>query len=98
MDKQELENKRKEFVKLFLTAKFTQKEIADKLGISYVSANKWAQSIPAAQYARIRANLASELEKMSKKPNGNEDLIFRYIEHLNMLDSMIRKAKYIPNI
>lgn len=89
---------RKEFSKMILTGKQTQKEVAEILGISRVTANKWTKDIPAVKYWRIRANLASELELLSKHPKGNEQLIFSYIEQLERLDSMIRKAKFIPNL
>lgn len=93
-----IELKKKEFTRLFLGGKLSQKEIAAKLEVSAQSVNRWAKEIPAVQYTRIRINLSNELEKLSKKPSGNEDLIFRYITHLNALDTMIRRAKYLPNI
>jgi transposase-like protein len=96
MQSLEQTSKRKEFIKLYLTGKYTLKDIAVKIGISSVSASKWHKEIPAVKYARIRANLSKELERLSQSPNGREELIFNYIDHINLLDTMIRKAKYNP--
>ncbi len=96
MNKDDRKNKEKEFVKLFLSGKYTQKEIAKMLNISAISANKWAKEIPVVQYTQTRRKLAKELNHLSNHPQGNEELIFKYIEHLNLLDTMIRKAKYLP--
>ncbi len=52
----ELINKRKEFVKLYFSGKYTQKEIADIINISEQSIVKWVKEIPAVQYAKIRSN------------------------------------------
>ncbi|MDH8700857.1 DNA-binding transcriptional regulator LsrR (DeoR family) [Dysgonomonadaceae bacterium PH5-43] len=98
MNKKELNIKKKEFEKLYFTGKYTQKEIAEKIGISKVSIFKWIKDLPATKYIKIRTNLVQELERLSADPQGNEDLIFRYIENLNLLDTMIRKAKYLPSI
>ena len=98
MKKQEKDVLKKEFLRLYLTGKYNQKEIAVKLSISEQTAVYWMKHIPSIQYVRIRANLIKELERLSKKPEGNEDLIFKYITHLEKLDLMIRKAKYLPNL
>jgi len=92
MDKKGLDTKRKEFEKLYFTGKYSQKEIAEKIGISRQSIVKWVRGLPET------INLAKELERLSTNPKGNEDLIFRYIENLNLLDTMIRKAKYLPEL
>ena len=93
----DITRKKKEFQKLYLTGKYTQQEIAEKIGVSRVSVNKWINEIPVIKYIKIRNNLSKELERLSLNPNGNEDLIFKYIQNLNLLDTMIRKAKYLPN-
>ena len=98
MDKKELDTKRKEFEKLYFTGKYSQKEIAENIGISRQSIVKWVRDLPETKYSKIRLNLAKELERLSTNPKGNEDLIFRYIENLNLLDTMIRKAKYLPEL
>lgn len=94
----EFDAKRKEFQTLFLSGKYTQKEIAAKLGISRVTISQWVKDCPVTSYIRTRKSLTRELERLSKKPQGYEDLIFRYIQHLDLLDRMIRKAKYLPKI
>lgn len=50
------------------------------------------------QYTRIRKNLANHIEKLSKNPKDKEIQIMELIKTLNMLDAMIRKAKFLPNI
>lgn len=92
------ENERKEFLKLFLTGKYTQQEIADKIGVSRGAVNRWIQEEPSSAYLIIQKRLTKELDRLSQNPKGNEELIFQYIQNLNMLDTMIRKAKYLPNI
>ena len=96
MNKREIDIKKKEFEKLYFTGKYTQKEIAEKIGISKPSITKWVKDLPSTKYIKTRANLARELARLSANPKGNEDLIFRYIENLNLLDTMIRKTKYLP--
>jgi len=98
MDKKELERKKREFEKLYFTGKYMQKEIAEKIGVSRVSINRWVNDLPTVRYSIIRANLAKELERLSTNPTGNEELIFRYVGNLNLLDTMIRKAKYMPKV
>ena len=94
----EFDAKRKEFQTLYLSGKYTQAEIATKLGVSRITINQWVKDCPITSYVRARKNLAKELEQLSKTPQGNEDLIFRYIQHLDLLDCMIRKAKFPPKI
>lgn len=94
----EFDAKRKEFQTLYLSSKYTQAEIATKLGVSRITINQWVKDCPITSYVRARKNLAKELEQLSKTPQGNEDLIFRYIQHLDLLDCMIRKAKFLPKI
>lgn len=92
------QQKRKEFERLMLTAKYTQKEIAVMIDVSPQSISKWSKSMPVTQYMRIRKNLADHLEELSKSPQGNEDMIFRFVEMLSEVDTLIRKAKYLPRI
>jgi putative ATPase subunit of terminase (gpP-like) len=93
-----LADKKKEFQKLFLTGKYTQKEIADMIQVSRVTINQWVKDYPVTTYIRVRKSLAKELERLSKTPKGNEEMIFKYIQHLDLLDKMIRKAKYLPKV
>lgn len=65
MDKTERRNKRNTFVKLFLSGKYTQKEISEKLGVSEQTVCEWAKEVPAVKYDKIRNNLANELEVLS---------------------------------
>ncbi|WP_099465878.1 hypothetical protein [Parabacteroides provencensis] len=92
------QEKRKEFEKLMLTGKYTQKEIAAMIDVSEQSLSKWAKSMPVTQYMRIRKNIADHLEKLSESPKGNEEMIFRFVEKLTEIDILIRKAKYLPRI
>ena len=89
---------KKEFQKLYLTGKYTQSEIAGKLGVSRVTVNQWIKELPITAYLKIRKSLIKELDRLAESPRGNEELIFRYIQHLDILDKMIRKAKYLPKV
>ena len=91
--KSELQDKQNEFAKLYLTGKYTQREIAEILGVSTVTICKWVKDTPAGYYAKTRVNLAKQLELISRNPDGKEELIFKYIEMLSLLDGMIRKCK-----
>lgn len=93
-----IDNKKKDFQTLFMSGKYTQKEIAERLGVSRVTINQWVRDFPATSYIRTRKALSKELERLSRSPEGNEQLIFQYIEHLDILDRMIRKAKYLPKL
>lgn len=90
--------KKKEFQRLLLSGKYTQTEISQKLQVSRVTVNQWVKTLPATSYIRIRKNLIKELDRLSQSPQGNEEMIFKYIQNLDILDRMIRKAKYIPEI
>ena len=68
------------------------------LQVSRVTINQWVRDYPATTYIRVRKSLAKELERLSKTPNGNEEMMFKYIQHLDLLDKMIRKAKYLPKV
>ena len=94
----DIDDKKKRFQTLFMSGKLTQQEIANELNVSRVTINQWVRDYPATSYMKARRNLTKELERLSKTPQGNEDLIFRYIQHLDILDRMIRKSKYLPKI
>ena len=91
------DRKREEFSVLFMTGKYTQQEMADMLGVSRVTISGWVRKHSVPKYNRIRENLIKELERLSAHPEGKEELIFKYIEHLDQLETMMRKVKFIPN-
>lgn len=93
-----INDKKKQFQTLFLSGKYTQKEMAEMLGVSRVTINEWVRNYSATSYVRVRKALIKELERLSNTPQGNEDLIFQYIQHLDLLERMIRKAKFLPKI
>lgn len=97
-DANQQQQKRKEFERLMLTGKYTQKEISEMIGISEQSLSRWSRDMPVTQYMRIRKNLANYLEELSKSPKGKEEMIFRFIEKMTEIDTLIRKAKYLPRI
>ena len=76
----------------------SQKERSEMLGVSRQSINKWAKELPTTQCFRIRKNLANHIEKLSEEPAGKEELIVDLVETLNTIDTMIRKAKYLPKV
>lgn len=92
------EEQKKECQKLFMTGKYTQQEIADKVGVTRQSVSRWLNESPTVSYYKVRKRLSEELERLSLNPSGNEELIFKYIENLNLLDTMIRRSKYLPNM
>jgi hypothetical protein len=93
MNKNEAYKKRLEFEKLYVTGKYSQKEIAKRIGLS-----EPVRELPITKYSKIRANLCAGLERLSQNPSGKEDLVFQYIDKINLLDTMIRKAKFLPKL
>lgn len=89
--------KREEFSVLFMTGKYTQQELADMLGVSRVTISGWTRKHSVPMYNRVRENMIRELERLSAHPEGKEELIFKYIEYLDRLETMIRNVKFIPN-
>jgi len=77
---------------LYLSGDYSQKEIDQKVEISEQTIVQLVKELPACRLSRIKVNLFRELEKLSKKPKGNEELIFKYIEHLSLLDDIIKKS------
>lgn len=93
-----IKDKRKRFLTMYLSGNYKQEEMAQKLNVSRVTISKWMRDDPTTLYIRIRKNLARELDRLSQNPSGNEEMIFQYIQNLNILDSMIRKAKFLPKV
>ena len=99
MAENNLRLKQREFEKLYLTGKYTQKEIAQRLDISTITATKWVKNIQALKYFTIRKNMANELVRLTKNSyEANADLISRLITDIEKIDGLIRKAKYIPHL
>jgi transposase-like protein len=93
-------NKMKDFEKLVLTGKYTQKEIAGQLGISENTASRWVKNMQPLKYYIIRKRMANELERLLKenKYTENAEMISRLITDIERVDGLIRKAKYIPHL
>lgn len=93
-------DKQKEFSKLYLTGKYTQKTLAEKLGISRNTANNWAKTIQPLSYFSIRKQLTQELTRLTKLGNyaANAELITRLIADIESIERLITKAKYIPHL
>lgn len=93
-------DQQKEFTRLYLTGKYTQKQCAKQVGVSAVTACDWVRDIPELKYTRIRKRLANQLDKLSRADSyeQNADAITRLISDLERLDGLIRKAKYIPHL
>ena len=92
------EDKKKEAIKLYLTGKYNQQEIAETINVSRQTISRWVQEAPVTSYLIIRTNLVKELTILSKNPAGHEDAIFKYMKMVETINSMIRKAKYIPHL
>lgn len=93
-------DKQKEFMKLYLTGKYTQKALAAKLGISRNTATAWVKAIPSISYLSIRKQLTQELTQLTKQGNyaANAELISRLIADIASIERLIIKAKYIPHL
>ena len=100
MEKIKNAEKQKEFAKLFLTGKYTQLEIAGKVGVSTRTASLWAKQIHPVRYFNIRKDLTKQLEQLIKKSNytSNADMISKLITDIERIEKLIIKAKYIPHL
>ncbi len=96
MDILERKKKKPEFYKLYLSGKYTQKQISTMIGVSEQTLVEWAKEIPMNRYINARVNLAKELERLSLNPKDNEQLIFQYIKHLDILENIIKKTSFVP--
>lgn len=93
-------DKQNEFTKLYLTGKYTQKALAEMLGISRNTANNWTKEIQPLSYFSIRKQLTQELTQLTKRGNyaTNAELITRLIADIKSIEQLIIKAKYIPHL
>lgn len=55
--------KKAKFTELYLTGKYSQKELSKKLEISEQTALRWVKEIPILGYFVARKNLANELKE-----------------------------------
>jgi DNA-binding XRE family transcriptional regulator len=92
MNKNELKAKRKDFEILYAIGTYTQKEIAEKVGISPQTICDWVKESPTTKYIKIKQNLITQLEKISNTPEGNETLITNYLNNIIKLDTLIKKT------
>jgi DNA-binding XRE family transcriptional regulator len=97
MNKKEMNNKKLEFTKGFLTGKYTQKKLAEQIGISKVTANQWVKDIQPLQYFTIRKELTDELSRLVKQKNykANKEVVTRLITDIEHIEKLIIKAKNI---
>lgn len=90
----------KQFAALYLTGKYFQKEIAERVGVSEVTASRWVREMQVLDYFKARKALSRTLEQVSQEPytKSNADIISRLLSDIERLESLIRKAKYIPHL
>lgn len=100
MAKIDSNTKRAEFTRLYLTGKYTQKDLADKVGVSRQTAVKWVREIQPLAYFTIRKQLTNELERIAKRKNyeADRDTISQLITDIERIERLIIKAKYIPHL
>ena len=93
-------DKRNEFTKLYLTGKYTQIELAAKVGISRTTANAWVREIQPLSYFTIRKQLTQELTRLTKQGSyeANGETISRLIADIERIEKLIIKAKFIPHL
>lgn len=82
--------KKEQFSLLYFTGQYSQKELTTKLNISVVTANKWAKTLQPHCYMKAKIILSKQLSILLDNPIGNENLIFSYIEHLNLVENMLK--------
>lgn len=87
---QTIVEKQEQFSLLYFTGKYSQKELAQKINISTVTANKWAKTLQPHCYMKAKIVLGKQLSTLLDNPIGNENLIFSYIEHLNLVENMLK--------
>jgi DNA-binding MurR/RpiR family transcriptional regulator len=90
----------KQFATLFLTGKYQQKEIAKRVGVSEVTASRWVKEMQVLDYFKARKALSRTLAQVSKEPytESSANVISLLLSNIERLESLIRKAKYIPHL
>ena len=97
-----MENYRKkklEFVKLYLSGNYTQREIATMLDLTEQTISKWVKTeIRPLPYFDIRKELTAELKRITKLKSyeTNSSLISQLIGDIERIERLIIKTKYIP--
>lgn len=91
----EMNKKRKEFVRLYLVGKHTQQQIAAQLNVSEVTVSRWVSKVEPVSFSRARQQLAKELERLTKQQNygANSALISQLIGDIERVNQLIAKSK-----
>jgi CTP-dependent riboflavin kinase len=85
-------DKKKEFTRLFLSGKYSQKELSQRVGISEQTAVRWVQDSPAMKYQRIEKQMRNELLRLTKQGyEANSDLITKLITDIERVNKLIYK-------
>ena len=92
MSKYNKNPKQKEFARLMLTGKYTQREAAKMLDLQTSTACRWAQKIPALQYSIIRNRLISQVKPLSLQYGENSELVNKLIKDIEKVESLIKKS------
>jgi len=92
-----LNNKRNEFVKLHKAGFYTQKQIAEKIGISQQTACEWKKDLPEIQLIEVQKRLVRELQRLTKEKPLNAIAINKVISAMERLKKShkIRQIKII---
>lgn len=87
------DNKRKEFKKLYLTGKCTQKAISQQVGITEKTAGKWVKEVRPTAYLEIRNQLTNDLQTLVQQHQYEENntLITQLISNIERIDKLILK-------
>ena len=89
-----IKEKQKEFIKMYLTGKFSQKKIAGIIGISETTASSWVKTLPSIKYYEVKKELLKQLNTLSKEPNYKENaaMITQLIADIESIEKLITKA------
>lgn len=68
-----IKQKKREFIKMYLTGAFTQKDIAVALGTREATISKWRNEIGAATHYDIRKQLTEQLKNIVKRRNYEQN-------------------------
>ena len=94
MEAMTMQQKRKEFARMYRTGGYLQKDIARILKIREATASLWARELSPVLLCAAKRNLTKELHKFTvmQKYADNRDTIRSLISDIERVDKLIKRA------
>jgi ribosomal protein L20 len=94
MNSTDLQKKKKEFAKLWIEQMHTQRHIAEKLGVSEVTASKWANLLKSdsKQLKKIYRKLLNRIEFAINDENSTSTVIHNLTTSLSVISKQLENV------